>query len=132
MLDIDGETVELGDEDVLVQTESRGGLAVASDKGITVAIDTKLSQELIHEGYARDLVRLVNTMRKKAGLALDDRIELVYMTEEDLEAAIGRFSDFIREETLATKIEAGAVADSDFQENTTVDGKKVDLGIRKV
>jgi isoleucyl-tRNA synthetase len=50
--------------DVLVQTESRGGLAVASDKGVTVAVDTDLTPELVQEGYARDVVRQVNNMRK--------------------------------------------------------------------
>ncbi len=76
-------------------------LAVASDKGITVAVDTTLTAELVQEGYARDLVRLVNTMRKEAGLALDDRIDLVYQAEGEVAMALENFSDFIRQETLA-------------------------------
>ena len=64
-------------DDVLVQTESRGGLAVASDKGVTVAVDTNLTPELLREGYARDLVRAINNMRKEAGFDISDRIVVV-------------------------------------------------------
>jgi isoleucyl-tRNA synthetase len=68
-------------EDVLVQTESKGGTAVASDKGVTVAVDTHLTPELVQEGYARDMVRQVNSARKDAGLEISDRIELTYQAE---------------------------------------------------
>ena len=56
-LQVGGETVVLTADDVLVQTEAKGELAVASDKGVTVAVDTHLTPELVQEGYARDLVR---------------------------------------------------------------------------
>ena len=82
---VDGEPVSLTNEDVLVQTESRGGLAVASDKGVTVAVDTELTPELIQEGYARDLVRAINNMRKEAGLEISDRIDLAYTADLNLD-----------------------------------------------
>ncbi|MCA9982252.1 MAG: class I tRNA ligase family protein, partial [Anaerolineales bacterium] len=73
-LEVNGETVTLTEEDVLVQTEAQGETAVASERGVTVAVDTHLTPELVQEGYARDLVRYVNNMRKEAGLEISDRI----------------------------------------------------------
>jgi isoleucyl-tRNA synthetase len=119
-------------EDLLVQTESRGGLAVASDKGITVAVDTTLTSELVQEGYARDLVRLVNSMRKEAGLALDDRIDLVYQAGSEVAVALENFSDFIRQETLALTLSAGQVANCDYSQESTVDNYEVALGLRRI
>ncbi|HUS93950.1 MAG TPA: class I tRNA ligase family protein [Patescibacteria group bacterium] len=131
-IELDGERVMLLAEDLLVQTESRGGLAVASDKGITVAVDTTLTSELVQEGYARDLVRLVNSMRKEAGLALDDRIDLVYQAGSEVAVALENFSDFIRQETLALTLSAGQVANCDYSQESTVDNYEVALGLRRI
>ena len=110
-----GETVLLTPEEVLVQTESRGGLAVASDKGVTVAVDTALTPALVQEGYARDLVRAVNTLRRDNGLALDDRVHLVYAlpasAAADIAAAFVNFADYVQQETLALSFAPGDAAD---------------------
>ncbi|MEM7799824.1 MAG: class I tRNA ligase family protein, partial [Chloroflexota bacterium] len=72
-LEVDGETYSLSDEDVIIQTEALGDSAVASEKGVTVAVDIELTPELIQEGYARDLIRAINNLRKDSGLEIDDR-----------------------------------------------------------
>ncbi|MCA9937573.1 MAG: isoleucine--tRNA ligase [Anaerolineales bacterium] len=114
-LSVAGETVLLTPEEVLVQTESRGGLAVASDKGVTVAVDTALTPALVQEGYARDLVRAVNTLRRDNGLALDDRVHLVYAlpasAAADIAAAFVNFADYVQQETLALSFAPGDAAD---------------------
>jgi isoleucyl-tRNA synthetase len=107
-LDVDGQTVMLTADEVLVQTESRGDLAVASDKGVTVAVDTTLTPALVQEGYARDLVRAINSLRKEAGLALDDRIELVYTAGGEVAAALQNFAGYVQQETLAETLKAVA------------------------
>jgi isoleucyl-tRNA synthetase len=118
-VELNGEPVTLGEEDVLVQTESRGGLAVASDQGVTVAVDVTLTPELEQEGYARDLVRAVNTMRKEAGLEISDRIDLYYEADDPVGAAMKRFADYMQQETLALTLEAGHPADmTGYQEST--------------
>jgi isoleucyl-tRNA synthetase len=131
-VEVDGQQLLLDNEEVLVQTESRGGLAVASDKGITLAVDTTLTPELVQEGYARDLVRTVNTMRKDAGLELDDRIALYYQADGDVAQALANFGSYIQQETLATTLEAGKVEDADHQQTLNLEGNAVALGLSKV
>ena len=129
---VNGQTVELNGDDVLVQTESRGGLAVASGKGITVAVDPHLTPELLQEGFARDLVRAVNAMRKDAGLDISDRIELAYTADWDLATALVNFADYIRTETLATTLTPGDWDDALFRQRVTVGDTPVDLALRRV
>ncbi len=128
---VDGQTVELTNDDVLVQTESRGGLAVASEKGVTVAVDTALTPELVQEGYARDIVRQVNTMRKEAGLDIADRIELGYVAEGEVAAAFERFAEMIRQETLAVVLAPDGVAGAAAIQTADVGDAKVVLSLRK-
>ena len=116
------EVVSLNNEDVLVQTEARGGLAVASGKGVTVAVDTELTPALLQEGYARDLVRHVNNMRKKAGLEISDRIVLAYVAEGDVAAALVNFAAYIQQETLTTSLVSGGLDDALYEEQVMVGG----------
>ena len=130
-LEAAGETVQLSDEDVLVQTESRGGTAVASDKGVTVAVDTKLTAELIREGYARDVIRHVNNMRKDAGLEISDRIHLAYEADGDVAEAFHDFADYISQETLTVSLTAGPLADALYETTVSVGNQDVKLALRK-
>ncbi len=129
---LDGEIFGLSGEDVLVQTESRGGLAVASDKGVTVAVDTELTPALVQEGYARDLVRMINNMRKEAGLDISDRIELAYQADGDVAAAMAGFADYIQQETLTLSLVAGAMNAPFYEEEVSVGDEMVGLALRKV
>ncbi len=129
---LDGEQVTLDTEDVLVQTESRGGLAVASEKGVTVAVDVNLTPELVQEGYARDLVRTINNLRKDAGLDISDRIRIGYVAEDDVAEAFAEFDTFIREETLATEIASGSVEDALAELTAEIGDGEVVLTLVKV
>ncbi|HBY98418.1 MAG TPA: isoleucine--tRNA ligase, partial [Chloroflexi bacterium] len=128
---VDSEMVTLSGEDVLVQTESRGGLAVTSEKGVTVAVDTELTPELIQEGYARDLVRTINTLRKDAGLALDDRIHVTYQADGETGAAVNAFADYIQRETLALSLTPGAPDGAQAQQTLKLGGEQVQVAIRR-
>jgi len=130
-LRVNGQVVSLSGEDVVVQTESRGGLAVASEKGVTVAVDPHLTPELVQEGYARDLVRTINDMRKNAGLDISDRIALAYEAEGDVAAAVVAFADTIKQETLATQLSAGML-DNSYRQEVEVGGSRVALALRKL
>jgi isoleucyl-tRNA synthetase len=132
-LGVDGQEVMLTAEEVLVQTESRGDLAVASEKGVTVAVDTTLTPALVQEGYARDLVRAINTLRKDAGLALDDRIELVYTAGGEVAAALQNFAGYVQQETLAVSLEGvEGVAAGFVSQMVAVGGEQVMLGLKKI
>ena len=119
-VELNGSAVTLEAEEVLVQTESRGGLAVASDQGVTVAVDVTITPELEQEGYARDLVRAVNTMRKDAGLEISDRIHLFYLADEAIDAAMKRFADYVKQETLAVTLESGQPGDATGYREETI------------
>ncbi len=107
-LDVDGEIVELTPDEVIIQTQAAGGYAIASDRGVTVAVDTAITPELAQEGLARDVVRLVQVLRKKADLNLDDRILLTFETEDDqLASAIAAYADYITAETLCDELTSG-------------------------
>jgi isoleucyl-tRNA synthetase len=130
-LELDGEEVLLSEEDVLVLTESPGGLAVASDKGVTVAVDTELTPELEQEGYARDLVRTINNMRKEAGLDIADRIDLAYQAGGDVAAAMNNFAGYIQQETLVVDLSAGTLANPLYSETVTIGDEEVTLALQK-
>jgi isoleucyl-tRNA synthetase len=122
-LQVEGETIALTPDEVIVQTQAAGGYAIASDKGVTVAVDTAITPELAQEGLARDVVRLVQVLRKKADLNLDDRILVTFETEdEQLASAIAAYADYITAETLCDQLVAGpptsgaAVVDPDDPE----------------
>ena len=131
VVEIGDQRVELTSEEVLVQTESRGGLAVASDKGITVAVDTELTPELIREGYARDIVRQINILRKDAGLSLDDRIHLFCQAEGVVAAAIADFAEYIRQETLALSLTLNEPGGGDHEKTLTIDSSEVIVALSK-
>jgi len=102
---VNGSEIALNAEEVVVQTESKGGLAVASDRGITVAVDTQLTPALRQEGYARDLVRAMNSLRKEVGLEITDRIVLYYEADGEVAEAMRNFAGYIQDETLAVLLQ---------------------------
>ena len=104
---------ELSADEVLVEQASKEGWAVASEGGITVALDTSLDDELLLEGRLHDMVHRVNTMRKETGLALTDRIHLS-LPKADGDLLV--FRDRLMAETLAVSLDA----DSDAQLHLTL------------
>jgi isoleucyl-tRNA synthetase len=99
---------ELGPEEVLVERRGKEGWAVAGEDGLTVALELALDEELELEGRARDLIHQLNTMRKDAGLELTDRI---VVTLPQGQSELLRHEKWIREETLAVRIDLDGAAD---------------------
>ncbi len=108
---IDGEALSFEPEALLVETESAEGFACAEEHGFLAGLDTKLSEELICEGTARELIRIVQDTRKQAGLEISDRIRLSIEGGSAVIAAVEGHRDTIMAETLAAEWqppEAGA------------------------
>ena len=127
-----GPAVELLPEEVEVRTHGREGYAVAEDKGIVVAVDVALTPELVREGLARDLVRSVQTLRKEADFQLDDRIVLYYDANEDLEAVVQEWADYIQGETLSRELVPGPVPDTVARQATfKLGGQPLTIGVQK-
>ena len=99
-LEIAGEAISA--DDVVVNREARGDVVIEVDAGLTVAIDHTLDEALVHEGWARELTSRLQRLRKDAGLAVTDRIQLKIMPEdEDMRVALLTHQASIAEEVLA-------------------------------
>jgi isoleucyl-tRNA synthetase len=129
----DGEpAVELSPDEVEVRIHGREGYAVAEEKGIVVAVDVTITPELAREGLARDLVRRVQTLRKEADFQLDDRILTYYDGDEELDAVVGEWGDYIRAETLSLDLVPGPAPDEAARsESFELDGHRLALGVKR-
>jgi isoleucyl-tRNA synthetase len=122
---IGGSEVVLLPDDVLVSTEQAADWVCADERGVQVALSTKLTPELKREGIARDFVRQVQQIRKDLNLEIEDRIHATYWSDDaELMAAIQEWSDFIRGETLADSLKAS--------QDATKTGKQVTVGEGKI
>ena len=100
-IDVEGTSVDLNTEKVIVERFEKDDLKVLNDGTLTVGLDSKITDELKKEGYVRDLIRGIQNTRKESGLAVTDRIKLEVTGDAELEAAFNMFKDFIANETLA-------------------------------
>ena len=127
-IEVEGKTVELDSEKVLVERFEKDDLKVLNEGTLTVGLDSKVTDELKKEGYVRDLIRGIQNLRKESGLNVTDRIKLETSGDDTLKAAFEMFKDYIASETLATEIT--------FSENVTgtvieADDKKWSIKIEK-
>ena len=123
----DGE-VTLTEEDLQIFTESKAGYISASDKGVTVALNTTLTEELIAEGVEREIVSKVQAMRKEADLEITDRIKIYYIAEGRAKAAFEKGA--FKEDVLAVELVQGDCADG-FVKEVDVNGDRVKVCIIK-
>jgi isoleucyl-tRNA synthetase len=130
-LELDGETVELAAAEILVSTQPAPGLAVAADKLITVGIDSTLTAGLKAEGLARELVRRIQDMRKKAGFNIEDRISTWYQASSELAQVFAVWGEYIASETLTTQLVAGPAPEGAFVEEQKVEGETVVLAVKQ-
>ncbi|MCH9693377.1 MAG: isoleucine--tRNA ligase [Gammaproteobacteria bacterium] len=101
-IEVAGQTIALQGDDVLIETHSAEGYSCESDAGYLTALDTTLTEDLINEGFAREIVRSVQDARKQAGLEVSDRITLGVSGSAAVEAALENHRDYLMSETLAT------------------------------
>jgi isoleucyl-tRNA synthetase len=100
----DGSELEIGSDDLIIQREEKEGMTVATEGGVTIALETKLTRELEEEGFAREFVSKVQNMRKEADMEVSDRIEVSYKLDSDFKQALINFSEYICNETLTVKL----------------------------
>jgi isoleucyl-tRNA synthetase len=100
---IDGQAIALSAEEVEVRLQAKPGWAAANDKGVVVVLATELTPELVAEGLARDLVRVIQDRRKELGCEFTDRIEIGLSTDSpELQNAVQDCGQYIATETLAS------------------------------
>ena len=120
--------VELTADDLLIETTQREGFYTVSDRDITVAIDTVLTPALIEEGFMREIISKVQTMRKEAGFEVADHIRIGYAGGGKLAAILAANSAAIGADTLADAVEEGL---SGYEKEWNINGEKVTLGVKK-
>ena len=121
---MDGTTVEIGPDDVVITETPREGWAVATDAGETLALDLALTPDLVRRGLAREVVRQVQEGRKAAGLEVSDRIELWLNADApELAAALDAHGGELAGEVLAVTVHR------DGQPNDAWAGRDDDLGL---
>ena len=128
-LNIDGVDVELTLEDALISTQDIPGWAVTSQDDLTVALDMTITDELMQEGLAREIVNRVQNLRKTGGFEVTDRIELIIEMNDKIQDAVDKFGDYICTETLATITKVEAMDGVEAEE--LIEGVNVKLKIQK-
>lgn len=125
---IGGEDVILKQEDLQIFTQSANGYIASEDRGITVALDTRLTEELISEGIEREIVSKIQNMRKDAGFEVTDRIEVYFKAEGKAQKVLsaGGFA----KDVLASKVAEGS-ADG-YTKEQNINGEKVTLTLVKI
>jgi isoleucyl-tRNA synthetase len=125
----DGPAVPIGPDDVQLTHDVRSGLGVASEGGVTVALELQVTPELRREGLARELVRMIQDARKAAGLDVTDRISLGVETSGEPAAALAAHGDEIAAETLAATVGTSGV--DGFRMEGTLEGTPVVVSLSK-
>jgi isoleucyl-tRNA synthetase len=128
---MDSEDIELTSEEVLIRTHPAAGLAVATEKGVTVAVDTVVTPALRMEGLARELVRRLQVMRKDAGFNIEDRIITYYLAAGDLAEAVTTWAEYIKTETLSLDLVMAAAPPESYSETHTIEGITITLGVQR-
>ncbi len=127
--DINGASVVLSKEDLLIEMVQKEGYVSENDNQVTVVLDTNLTQELIEEGYVRELISKIQTMRKEAGFEVMDKI-IVYAKDNDKITDIFTANrNEIMSEVLAVDIVLGAV--EGYEKEWSINGEQVVLGVKK-
>ncbi|MEX2557338.1 MAG: isoleucine--tRNA ligase [Actinomycetota bacterium] len=117
--------------EVLANAPTEEDWVTAADGGLTVAIDTRMTPELLGEGMARELSRAVQNLRKKSGLAVSDRIHLGIEAPAEAWEAIEPHLDWLASETLATSIVRVPVEEPEGKADVTVDGLRITISLRR-
>ncbi len=131
-LNLNSGDVVLGTEDLLIEAAQKEGFYTVTDKGITVSLDTVLTEELIEEGYVRELVSKIQTMRKEAGFEVMDHIE-VFITGNDKVCKIAENNtENISGDTLTDTLLTENPTDGAFVKEWDINGETVTIGVKKI
>ena len=127
--DFDGNEVVLEKEDLLIDMAQVEGYVSESDNNITVVLDTKLSDELIEEGFVREIISKIQTMRKEADFQVMDKIVVNVDKNDTIKAIIENNLDEIKSEVLADNIIFGKI--NGYEKEWNINGEKVTFGVEK-
>jgi len=132
VLNVEGEDLTVTKDDVEIISTEITGWVVEAEAGITVAIDTELSDNLLEEGLAREFVNRIQNMRKDAGFDITDKIIINFTGSEKLVKAINNFNQYISTETLAEKLSDKTGSNKGFNQEFKIGEFDCSINIEKV
>ena len=122
-------SIELSEEDLLITMTQKEGYVTENDADMTVVLDTNLTEELLEEGFVRELISKIQTMRKEADFEVMDQIKVFYQGAEKVGHIFAENCDTIKKEVLATEITAGD--QGEYNKEWNINGETVTLGVVK-
>ena len=128
-LDIDGNSVILETEDLLIEMSQKPGYVSENNGDVTVVLDSNLTPELVDEGFVRELISKIQTMRKEAGFQVTDHITVYHQGSEKLEQIFAGYEKEICSNVLADKVAAGEP--EGYQKDWDINGESVSLGVKR-
>jgi isoleucyl-tRNA synthetase len=126
---VDGTEVALTEEDLLIEPKQKEGFVMETEGGVSVILETTLTDELIEEGFVRELISKIQTMRKEAGFEVMDHIRFALADNDKLKGVVERNADEIKCEVLADEI--GDTL-SGYQKEWDINGEKAVLSVQKL
>ena len=128
-LDVNGQEITLFREDLLIETAQIEGYVSENDNGITVVLDTNLTPELLEEGFVREIISKVQTMRKEADFEVMDRIRVTYDGSGKAEEIFAKYAGEIAGEVLANEVVKAQP--SGYVKEWKINGEAVTMGVEK-
>ena len=122
-------SIELSEEDLLITMTQKEGYVTENDADMTVVLDTNLTEELLEEGFVRELISKIQTMRKEAGFEVMDKIKVTYDGSEKAEKVFAEYAEQIGQETLAVAVEKAEPAG--YVKDWKINGEAVNMGVEK-
>ena len=130
--ELDGTLVELGKDDVLTRPMQKEGFVAQMDGDMTVVLDANLTPELIEEGYVRELISKIQTMRKDADFDVTDRIAVTIEADDKLSAIAEKGAEDIKHGVLALSVTLGAPEEGAVSQEWNINGEKAVIGVKVV
>lgn len=128
-LNIEGTTIELAESDVLVEVTQKEGFVSETQRGVTVVFDVNLTPQLIEEGFVREIISKVQTMRREADFEVQDRIRLYYNNNAKIAGIMKRNAKEISDEVLAVEINEGTI--EGYSKEWSINGEKVSFTVAR-
>lgn len=126
---VQGEEVILGEEDLLIEATQKEGFVAETDREVTVVLDTHLTEELIEEGFVREIISKLQNMRKEADFEVQDYIQVYYQDNEKIGQMIQKNKETIKQEVLAKSVQEGTA--EGYTKEWNINGEKVTFTVQK-
>ena len=127
--DVNGETVVLSKEDLLIDMAQKEGYVSQADNNVTVVLDTNLTEELIEEGFVREVISKIQTMRKEADFEVTDKIVIYVDGNEKVSKIVKANAENIMNDVMAVDIKLGELAG--YSKEWNINGETVSIGVQK-